>query len=419
MTPAPLVVPARVFADLSRGRATPEACDLLVRAQHSKHLLLLRLVLDETVRRGHPQAAAARDAYDLLTAVESAAPDATARVIRYPAVGTWALRTVWHLLQGHPAERCGAAQPYRLAGLAASAALLGGVDVTVDLPAPSGLIHLPGAGRLAVPRARTVRLRVHPGGVAVRGAPAVLHPLRTVDAPPGAVLDDVDPFRFPPGARLARRLSSERLAAWAGPLAAGWDLLLAHHPDVAVAVGRLISVLVPLTSTRRRMSSASSRACFGGVALSRPPDPLNAALTLAHEVRHVTLSALIDLLPLVGPDNGLYYAPWRDDPRPLHGLLQGTYAFMGVAEFWERQRHLDTGLGAHARFARWRDAAAETVPVLLASGGLTELGQEFVMGMGDRLDELAKESVPPHAATLAHRAAARHRDRWRRAHARS
>ncbi|NUT39783.1 MAG: hypothetical protein HOV86_07295, partial [Thermoactinospora sp.] len=52
MTPAPLVVPARVFADLSRGRATPEACDLLVRAQHSKHLLLLRLVLDETVRRG-------------------------------------------------------------------------------------------------------------------------------------------------------------------------------------------------------------------------------------------------------------------------------------------------------------------------------------------------------------------------------
>jgi HEXXH motif-containing protein len=25
------------------------------------------------------------------------------------------------------------------------------------------------------------------------------------------------------------------------------------------------------------------------------------------------------------------YAPWRDDPRPRSALLQGSYAFLGVA----------------------------------------------------------------------------------------
>jgi len=28
------------------------------------------------------------------------------------------------------------------------------------------------------------------------------------------------------------------------------------------------------------------------------------------------------------------WAPWRTDPRPLGGLLQGVYAFLGVADTW-------------------------------------------------------------------------------------
>ena len=27
------------------------------------------------------------------------------------------------------------------------------------------------------------------------------------------------------------------------------------------------------------------------------------------------------------------YAPWRDDPRPISGLLQGIYAFVCITEF--------------------------------------------------------------------------------------
>jgi hypothetical protein len=32
------------------------------------------------------------------------------------------------------------------------------------------------------------------------------------------------------------------------------------------------------------------------------------------------------------------YAPWRSGPRPLNGLLQGAYAFLGVSGFWRQQR---------------------------------------------------------------------------------
>jgi hypothetical protein len=42
------------------------------------------------------------------------------------------------------------------------------------------------------------------------------------------------------------------------------------------------------------------------------------------------------------PDDGhRYYVPWRDDPRPISGLLQGAYAYLGVTGFWRTRRQPD------------------------------------------------------------------------------
>jgi HEXXH motif-containing protein len=56
-------------------------------------------------------------------------------------------------------------------------------------------------------------------------------------------------------------------------------------------------------------------------------------VTLVHEFQHSELSVVPDLTRLydAGPDE-FYYAPWRNDPRPFGGLLQGVYAFIGVAD---------------------------------------------------------------------------------------
>src|ERR1044072_7049241 len=99
------------------------------------------------------------------------------------------------------------------------------------------------------------------------------------------------------------------------------------------------------------------------------------AMTLAPEPPHAKLSALIALTPLPLPEDGSrYYAPWRDDPRPLGGLLQGAYAFLGITDF--SCRYLDEAPRAERplgefEFALRRRQTEEAVRVLAADPGLT------------------------------------------------
>ena len=52
--------------------------------------------------------------------------------------------------------------------------------------------------------------------------------------------------------------------------------------------------------------------------MALPADGETLALLLIHEFQHVKLGAVLDLLDLCDPaDRRLFYAPWRDDPRPL------------------------------------------------------------------------------------------------------
>src|SRR5581483_10387130 len=132
--------------------------------------------------------------------------------------------------------------------------------------------------------------------------------------------------------------------------------------------------------------SSSSPETFGTVAMSRQPDRYTCAVTLVHEVQHLKLSALLDLVPLTLPDDGQrYYAPWRTDPRPASSLLQGAYAFLGVSGFWRRLRQAAAQTAvrqrADAEFARWRAAAAQTVTTLRSTGRLTAAGQDFTAEM--------------------------------------
>lgn len=55
---------------------------------------------------------------------------------------------------------------------------------------------------------------------------------------------------------------------------------------------------------------------------------------VAHEVQHVKLGALLDLVELIKPDDGSRcYVPWRLDPQPTDGLLQGDSAYLDVSGF--------------------------------------------------------------------------------------
>jgi HEXXH motif-containing protein len=428
-------IPAATFATLAAGGGGRSAVEILATAQRSKHALLVRQVVEMAGTAGHPQSELTREAFASLAAIEEMSRPAVAAVLSHPPVGAWAQRTV--RLLSAPATMSSAA-PAQLGSLAAAAAIRGGADCRVDVPVSGASVILPSVGLITgASPASLIRITVHNGHAtaAARGweveipsDPAQdspgwqgLHSLSATWGPSTLTvcLEDLDPDRGHDPDSLAGRLSRAELPSWSGPLAAAWELLVRHHETVADEVATGIRAFTPLRRPPHGSLSSTSRETFGSIALSPPADGGALAVTLAHEIQHAKLSALLDVVPMVSPDDGTrYYAPWRDDPRPLAGLMQGAYAFLGVAGFWRRQCAVtgDRAMSAGVEFARWRAAVRLVIETMLASGRLTEPGQLFVAGMAETLSEWVAEPVSPEAAARARRISAQHRSRWARNH---
>jgi hypothetical protein len=137
------------------------------------------------------------------------------------------------------------------------------------------------------------------------------------------------------------------------------------------------------------------------------------AETLVHVFQHTKLCGLMDMLPLLEPSAERGYAPWREDPRPLGGILQGAYAFAGIVRFWDVQRALKTEpddiLRASVLYDRWRQAIELTTTALLGTGLLTSAGVEFVATLRDRGRCRASDTVSAEATEIAREVAL---DNW-------
>jgi uncharacterized protein len=223
------------------------------------------------------------------------------------------------------------------------------------------------------------------------------------------LVDGLDPFRMPDAPDLSPRMGVE---PWDAVLQSAWPVL-EQDQTLAAEVAAAVSVIVPRSRPSAGAVSSTSPETFGAIAMSLPPDPVSCAETLVHEMQHLKLAALLDIVALTQPDDGRrYYAPWRDDPRPLDGLLQGTYAYLGVTGFWRRQHQLGGHWQAGAKYARRRAAVALAVGVLRSSGRLTSAGMDFVNGMADTLRLWQDDAVSAKAEEEARRVAESHLARW-------
>ena len=414
-------IPVRTFAALARGGGGRPAARCLVAAQRSKHILLLRRVVDLAQSVGHPQADIARRAYGQLAAVQDKRPRAAAAVIQYPAVGAWARQAVDNL-SSHGAS--GTACLGWLSALAAAAAVRSRIPCSATAPAVDGLAMLPSLG---IASAVAGHVHVRRDGAVVDGTPLPADPssdatgwqgLRRLSAQAAGkrlelLIDDLDPYRAPGMDNVGNRLPAAESARWQSVLDAAWDLLVRCHGTVAEEISTIVRVLTPLQPPPGGQVSATSRDTFGAVLLSAPTDACSLAVTMTHEVQHAKLSALLDVVPMTMPDDGRrFYAPWREDPRPVSGLLQGAYAFLGVAGFWLRQSKLADGEPALAEFARWLGAVRLVINTLGSSGRLTGPGEVFVSGMDHRLRRWEAQPIPQAALKAARQASEEHRERW-------
>ncbi|WP_433533124.1 aKG-HExxH-type peptide beta-hydroxylase [Micromonospora sp. CA-263727] len=223
---------------------------------------------------------------------------------------------------------------------------------------------------------------VPPAGTAP--PPASWLPLRRVELDGGQLLvEDLDPYRDCHEWPVAGRLDPARLASWQRSLVAAWARIRRDAPGQVAGLRVGLRAVTPLRSDPTgRLRSAASRDAFGAVGtVLADPDPL--AELLVHEFQHVKLGAVLDLSLLYDPAYRRRLAvPWRDEPRPLEGALQGTYAHLAVAELWRAR----AGVRAGQHYRRYREWTARTIDELAATGALTGHGDRFVGRMRETVD---------------------------------
>ncbi|MEU9394937.1 HEXXH motif-containing putative peptide modification protein [Streptomyces sp. NPDC048324] len=435
----------RALAEIGGTGGGPDTLALLVRDQDTRRMLLLRAVLEAADAAGAdvcPPAARERLRADwaLLEAAEAAHGAPARAALCHPLLGPWAR----HCLQAlsftnppagaTPAPDAGAvpdpgperrrrqllADLAHFSAVAAAVAARAGVAYAVRLSVHGGRLALPGLGALWVDGREPVAVdAVHRHGRLTLSRPGAAdvsvfledgfgawsdsrdwHPAYALPGllPDGVPLplEDFDPYRAAPGDPQCYGLTGpatlddgERknwLQAWSGTAGA----LLPAGEGRLTEAATLLRCLVPLATpdrataeARRGSCSATRSEAFGAVLSSTPPDATRLAATLVHELHHAKLAVVSEMVTLHHADGqARYFAPWRPDPRPYDGLLQGAYAHLALADFHQR-RALDGSDRAHldtdwSQFARYHAQVGAALPALVGSAELTPPGRRLV-----------------------------------------
>jgi HEXXH motif-containing protein len=414
---------ADAFLELAGGAGDNEVVRQLREAQHSKHLMLLHVVAEAGagIDPPSPAVAAFRAGYQLLAEAEAADPVVVARLLGLPHIGSWAHDCLACLDAGSPPDFG------YLAATAAAAAIRLGIRFEMDAPVRDGCVLFPGLGRLQVAdQGEWVRLssdgeRLRAGdhidvqcaalvpddgsGSMVphwRGTPLVR---AVADGQAWEVLLEtadryLDRYALP----MLTVMTAAEVTDWRQRIQAAWELLVRHHEWAAGPVAEGVRVIVPLVP-RSDLDSATSPAAFGAIATTIPPTSVSMAETLVHEFQHIKLCGLMDMLRFTEPCDERGYAPWREDPRPIGGILQGVYAFIGIVRFWDVQRRVETEpdsiLRASVLYERWRLAIELVTGTLLGTGRLTPTGARFVTVLRQRGQCQESSPVPAGAAEIA------------------
>jgi HEXXH motif-containing protein len=384
---------------------------VLVAAEYRRRLVYLRVLLGRA--RRDPASVGPLGAVDaawtLLERAEASDPIAVRQVLSDPHLGLWLAQTLRRWNTGVNDETPRWVQVGHLRAVAAAAAIRAGVDFSISVPVRHGRAILPDFGLALLPVEThwdTADVICHAGAVTIRGKDvAVSVPedaetdgpqwlgLRKVRAEVSGqvltlALNDLDPYQLTSGFSPPERLSPAEVRRWRELFPPAWEMLVRDHPQAAQVLAAGMRSLVPLPAGGRfRPRSGSSGDGFGCALMSLPDDAVQLAVTLVHEFRHSTLSAVMRTVTLHEPDSRPLYAPWRDDPRPLAGLFQGLYAFTGVTDFWRRRSEVDSGPArklADFEFALWSRQTSLTLQTVRQSGSLTPLGRRFTDRLAER-----------------------------------
>jgi HEXXH motif-containing protein len=431
------------FADGSSGEV---GMAMLVRSESSRRRLMLRSIITALRRQSDlPDALWSQDAvWDAIVEADRRCPQELQTLLLCPQVGMWMAHAL-RCLRGAPADSIPMWMHLGyLNAIAVSAALRSGSDFQTSVPVWRGRAIFPALGYLQLSVDEpwgSVEVACSPSSLQVFADGDVIsipingeaeianwHPLLRVAVSANGrglsvVIDDFDPYREMLTENIWRDpLDAEQRIYWRDTTVAAWEMIARDHPE---RVGEISTGLLSVTPLQRaarfRPNGASSGDAFGAVLASEPDDPTQLAVGLIHEIQHSKLNALLHLFTFMEPSDELFHAPWRDDPRPLSGLLHGAYSFSAVTEFWDRRRTVDSGRAkdlAHFEFALWKRQTRSCLDALKQRSELNDIGRHFVESMIRRNAQSEALSVPKSLADQARCAAVDHSIAWRTHHVR-
>lgn len=426
---------------IARGEVGSKVVRRLRTAERSRRLLLLRAVLDEVCKKAElfGPLPSPEEAWDLLARVEAQSPDAFDEILSHPYTGSWAGYT----LRLFRSEITDPWPPWAHIGhmhaLAAAAAVRARIPFHAKVPCWNGVAVLPSLGAVRLPvdeqwsvadiqgSADQVRVSTKSAAVdlpqRIDSAAAHWWPLRTITTHGrlSVRLDDIDPFRGLYEPISPARIDDAEVDVWEANLDDAWRLITNHVPHLAESMRAGLCSIVPRPVVLFRNASASTGEAFGSAIIGRHLDSTALAATLIHEFNHIVLGGVFHLTRLCEDDPRMrFYAPWRDDPRPLDRVLQGVYAFFGVTEFWRSLSHIDgqDQQKAAVEFAYWRRQTWRVLGEIRGDTTLTNAGHRFVDSIIRRFEPWLQEPVAADAFTTATAMAIDHYAGWRLRHLR-
>jgi HEXXH motif-containing protein len=428
------------FSALAAGDPDAAVVGKLLAGQLSKRIIMLRAILELTADRCPGAYSALEEAYGVLAQAQAADPAAARTLLTHPSVGAWAARCLRRLQGAADALVPLEVEIGQFAAAAAAAAIAADHAFTLTVPLRDGTVMLPALGLATFASCPANAIATvsfdHDKVRITAGRHTVTMPIDPADDADGWLglrrlrahaaiaveFDDIDPSRSGHANALAPRGDQAAIGAWQATLDDAWGILATQYPRRAAALAAGLRVIVPLQEQVQGDGnphgvSITARDAFGTIVMTPFGTGTRLADTLIHEFHHSVLYAVMDMVTLhtAGP-TAEHYSPWRDDPRPIQGLLHGAYAYLGVVDFWRGQRSVLSGPElryADFEFARWRCQVARAAQVLLDSGLLTSPGEAFVEGMAATAGRWLDLPVDELAQRLADRTTADHYLRWR------
>jgi HEXXH motif-containing protein len=241
----------------------------------------------------------------------------------------------------------------------------------------------PRAPSSALPNSRGARLTIEPRHFVADGLIEVgllkdfpeLDASMTMSLPDG---DLEDPFRHVPYHNLSEACCSIDLGL--GVLGRLW-------PAALIDVKHFCRLIVPVcTQSGLRVNASHAGLRFVQSVTVNQGRSLDLAEDVLHESMHSKLWCLSDLVQLVRDDGSLcFHHPWREDPRPITGVLLGAHTFLSVVELYVRAVSVAPGTGrAHALSvlrSRLRSEVGQALEVLERGAEFTVAGRTLMEAM--------------------------------------